>query len=171
MPCQPGLDLSAPVGGAVVNDRMDQSARRHLAFDGIEEADELRVPVSLHAATDHVLFSMFNAAKNVVVHGVCSRGHGAAAAGFSGSPGWVRSSAWTGSSLIESTTAWRRNPEKADENRYSRSDGGLCERLKLRTGCGWSCAAQMRAPKPETWPWHLPWLAWFETRLRAARHT
>ena len=83
MACQPGLYLSVPVGGVVVDDRMDQLARRHLAFDGIEEADELLVPVSLHAATDHRTFQHVQCGEQrrrsmafVVV------GHGAAAAGF-----------------------------------------------------------------------------------------
>ena len=83
MPCQPGLYLSVPVGGVVVDDRMDQLARRHLAFDGIEEADELLVPVSLHAATDHRTLQHVQCGEQrrrsmafVVV------GHGAAAAGF-----------------------------------------------------------------------------------------
>ena len=83
MACQPGLYLSVPVGGVVVDDRMDQLAGRHLAFDGIEEADELLVPVSLHAATDHRTFQHVQCGEQrrrsmafVVV------GHGAAAAGF-----------------------------------------------------------------------------------------
>ena len=55
------------VGGVVVDDRMDQLAGRHLALDGIEEADELLVPVSLHAATDHRPLSTLSAANSVVV--------------------------------------------------------------------------------------------------------
>ena len=37
----------------VVDDGLDRLAIRNLAFDGIEEADELLVPVPLHAAADH----------------------------------------------------------------------------------------------------------------------
>ena len=32
---------------------MDRLAGRHSGFDGIDEADELTVPVTLHAATHH----------------------------------------------------------------------------------------------------------------------
>ena len=41
------------VGGVVVHDGMDQLACGHLGLDGIEEADELLVPMALHAAADH----------------------------------------------------------------------------------------------------------------------
>ena len=41
------------VGGIVVEDDMDQLARRDLALDGIEKADELAVAVALHAAANY----------------------------------------------------------------------------------------------------------------------
>ena len=40
------------MGGIVVDDGMDCLSRRHLRLDGIEEADELLVPVALHVAAD-----------------------------------------------------------------------------------------------------------------------
>jgi hypothetical protein len=40
------------VGGIVVEDHLDQLAGRHGALDGIEEADELLMPVPLHALAD-----------------------------------------------------------------------------------------------------------------------
>ena len=52
MPGEPGFDLGVGVRGVVVEDGMDQFADRDRAVDGIEEADELLVPVSLHAAAE-----------------------------------------------------------------------------------------------------------------------
>jgi hypothetical protein len=40
------------VGCVVVDDGVDFLSRRHLRLDGIEEADELLVPVALHIAAD-----------------------------------------------------------------------------------------------------------------------
>ena len=52
MPCQPLAHLRMLVGCVVVDDGVDRLLGRHLRFDGIEEADELLVPVSLHVAAD-----------------------------------------------------------------------------------------------------------------------
>ena len=41
------------VGGVVVENDMDRLASRDLALDGIEEADEFEVTVTLHAAADY----------------------------------------------------------------------------------------------------------------------
>src|SRR6476619_3006718 len=40
------------VGRIVVDDGMDRLSRRDLRLDGVEEADELLVPVALHVAAD-----------------------------------------------------------------------------------------------------------------------
>ena len=40
------------VGGVVVEDRMDGLADGNFALDGVEEADELLMPVALHVAAD-----------------------------------------------------------------------------------------------------------------------
>ena len=53
MPAQPGDRFGVLVGAVVVEDRMDGLAGRDLPFDGIEETDELLVPLALHAAADH----------------------------------------------------------------------------------------------------------------------
>src|SRR5436309_5876886 len=45
MPIQPGADLGMLVGCIVVKDDMDDLARRDLRLDGVEEADELLMPV------------------------------------------------------------------------------------------------------------------------------
>ena len=53
MPRQPRQDLGVLVGAVVVQDRVDQLAGRHRRLDGVEEAQELLVPVALHAAAEH----------------------------------------------------------------------------------------------------------------------
>ena len=49
---EPGADLGVLVGGIVVEDGVHQLARRHGRLDAVEEADELLVPVTLHALAD-----------------------------------------------------------------------------------------------------------------------
>ena len=44
---QPGPDLGVLVGGVVVEDHVNQLAGRHGGLDGVEEAHELLVAVSL----------------------------------------------------------------------------------------------------------------------------
>ena len=45
---EPVADFRRLVGGIVVHDRVDELAGRDVAFQGIEEADELLMPVALH---------------------------------------------------------------------------------------------------------------------------
>jgi hypothetical protein len=52
MPAQPFDHLGVLVGGVVVEDGVDGLSSRDLAFDGVQEPDELLVPVALHAAAD-----------------------------------------------------------------------------------------------------------------------
>src|SRR5262249_45424712 len=49
---EPRLDLGMLVGGVVVDDHVDDLARRHFGLDGIEETDELLMAVALHTAAD-----------------------------------------------------------------------------------------------------------------------
>ena len=49
---EPSPDLRVLVGGVVVEDGVDQLAGRDRGLDGVEEADELLVPVALHVAAD-----------------------------------------------------------------------------------------------------------------------
>src|SRR5271168_5481106 len=49
---QPSQHFGMFVGGIVVEHRVDRLLGRDLAFDGVEEADELEMPVALHAAPD-----------------------------------------------------------------------------------------------------------------------
>ena len=53
MPDQPLAHLRVLVGCVVVDDGVDFLSRRHLRLDGVEEANELLVPVALHIAADH----------------------------------------------------------------------------------------------------------------------
>jgi hypothetical protein len=50
---KPGLHLWMFVGRVVVDDGFDQFPGGNRALDIVEEADELFVPVPLHAAPDH----------------------------------------------------------------------------------------------------------------------
>jgi hypothetical protein len=52
MPCQPLAHLRMLVGCVVVDDGVDRLSGRHLRLNGIEETDELLVPVSPHVAAD-----------------------------------------------------------------------------------------------------------------------
>ena len=53
---KPGHDLGMLVSAVVIEDHVDDLARRHFGLDGVEEADELLVPMALHAAPDHLAF-------------------------------------------------------------------------------------------------------------------
>src|SRR6201999_96088 len=83
MPGQPSPYLWMLVGSVVVGDGMDQLAGRDGRFDGIEEADELLMPMALHAAADHLAIQYVECSEqrcrampDVIV------GHSAAAASF-----------------------------------------------------------------------------------------
>lgn len=53
---EPGAYLGVLMGGPVVENDVDDLADRHLALDGIEEADELLMAVALHATPNHCAF-------------------------------------------------------------------------------------------------------------------
>ena len=55
------------VGGIVVEDRMDRLACGNFALDGVEETDELLMPLALHVWPITVPSSTFIAANKVVV--------------------------------------------------------------------------------------------------------
>src|ERR1019366_8509007 len=50
---QPLADFGMLVGRVIVDDRMSCLASWNLGFDGIEKADELLMPMTLHVAPDH----------------------------------------------------------------------------------------------------------------------
>lgn len=53
MAIEPGFDLGMLVGAVIAHDRMDVLSGGDFAFDGVEKANELLMPVLLHAAADH----------------------------------------------------------------------------------------------------------------------
>ena len=54
------------VGGVVVEDRMDRLARGNFALNGVEEPDELLMPMALHVLTYHGSVEHVSAANRVV---------------------------------------------------------------------------------------------------------
>ena len=48
MAAEPCADLGVLVGGGIVENNMNELAGRDLAFDGVEEADELLVAMALN---------------------------------------------------------------------------------------------------------------------------
>ena len=81
---QPGANLGVFVGRIVVEDHVHGLPWWHLGLNGVQEPDELLVSVTLHVAPDH----------GAVQHVEGCKQRGGSVAFFSGSPGWVRSSAW-----------------------------------------------------------------------------
>src|SRR5208337_4573660 len=88
MAVQPRHNLWMLVGGVVVHDGMHQLASGHLGVDSIEKADELLVPMALHAAADDAALQHIEGGKqrggavpDVVV------GHGAATSLLQGQSG------------------------------------------------------------------------------------
>ena len=82
MAIAPSPRLRVLVRPVIVEDHVHDLARRNLGLDGIQEADELLMPVALHAAPDHLSIEHVER------------------------PGWVRSRAWIWLfSSTESTTA------------------------------------------------------------------
>ena len=94
--------LGCLCGRVVVEDHVDDLAGWHVALDGVEEADELLMPVTLHAVPDHLAVEHVERGEQgggavalVVV------GHGRQRPFLIGSPGWVRSSAWIWRLLVD----------------------------------------------------------------------
>ena len=89
---EPSQHVGMLVSRVVVEDGVDDLSGRYGPLDGRDEADELLVPVAGDAAADHLTFEHAEGRE---------QGRGAVAlvivrdgrARFSGSPGWVRSSA------------------------------------------------------------------------------
>ena len=78
---QPLTNLGMLVGGVVVRDGMDELAGRHGRLDRVEEADELLMPMLLHATADDLAVQHVEGGKQRggAVPDVVVR-HGAAAA-------------------------------------------------------------------------------------------
>src|ERR1700682_510770 len=56
MRTMPGPRLGVCVRAVMIEDHVDDLADREFCLDGVEEPDELLMPVSLHAATDNLAF-------------------------------------------------------------------------------------------------------------------
>jgi len=94
MVSQPGPHFELLVSGVVVEDDVNVSFRRQLPVDGVEEPDELLMPVALHVAPDHRAIEDVQGGEQVVPFRLQSWVIIAPRPGLRGSPGWVRSSAW-----------------------------------------------------------------------------
>src|SRR5271166_3342584 len=53
MPCKPGPHFGMFMSRVIIGNGVDDFPRRNLSLDGIREADELLVAVTLHVAADH----------------------------------------------------------------------------------------------------------------------
>ena len=107
MTLQPGLNLVLLVGGVVADDGVDGLVFGNGAFDLVEEANKLLMPVTLHILTNHGAIQLFQGreqGRHTVAFAIM--GHRRAAPCFSGNPGWVRSRACICDvSSIDKTTA------------------------------------------------------------------
>ena len=56
MAFEPFHDLGVPVSGIIVDNGVDRLVLRNVGLDGVQEADELLMPVSLHAPPDDLAF-------------------------------------------------------------------------------------------------------------------
>lgn len=108
MALEPFAELWVLMGHIIVEDDMDGLLCRDLSLDLVEEADELLMPMLLHAAPDDLAFEHVEGGKQgsgavaLIVVGMV-----AARPVLRGSPGWVRWSAWIWLfSSSESTMAW-----------------------------------------------------------------
>lgn len=107
MPFEPGIDRGMLVGGVVVDDGFNQFAGGHRTLDIVEEADELFMPILLHAATDDAAIThVERCEQGCRAVALIVMGHCAAAA-------WLQWQPWLSaiehldltSSSIDSTTA------------------------------------------------------------------
>jgi|SRR5436305_59262 len=62
------------VGGVFIVHHMDKFADRDLRLDGVEETDELLMPVTLHAAPDHLAFEHIESGETAWLLPSCSNG-------------------------------------------------------------------------------------------------
>src|SRR4051794_20258559 len=70
MPRQPGEHLWVFVDGVIVENDVDELARRHLSLNGVEEADELLAPVLLHASAPSRLACIAGSSLNVSIDAI-----------------------------------------------------------------------------------------------------
>src|SRR6516162_5268923 len=95
MATQPGPHLGVFVAAVIVEDDVDDLAGQDLSLDRVQKADELLMPVPLHAAADDLAFEHVEGGKQrgravaLVVMGHCPSGPASAAspAGCGRAPG------------------------------------------------------------------------------------
>ena len=137
---QPSLHLGMLVCGVVVDDGLNHLPGGHLSLNHVEEADELGVPMTLHASADHRAFQHIQRREQrggaVALVVVC---HRAAAAGFQRQPrlSAIQRLDWLFSS-IDSTTVWPATEVEADDIGHFLGKALIARALELRTRCGCS---------------------------------
>src|SRR5437867_9083015 len=138
VPGQPGANPRMGVGFVIVKNEVDIFSGGDLGFERIQEADELLMPVTLHAAANHLALKQVERGEEsgravaLVIVIVPARPF------FMGRPGWVRSRAWIWLfSSNDSTSAcsggFRYRPTMSSS--FSAKRGSLLS-LKVSTRCG-----------------------------------
>ena len=136
------------VGGVVVEDDVDGLADRHLRLDGVEEADELLMPVALHVLADDGAVEHVEGGEQrgrAVALVVVGHGAGAALLHAAGRAGCGRA---PGSGSSRRPTARWRAPADRHRGRQRRVACRLTERRKAGPAAGsrmrlhWSLASE-----------------------------
>jgi hypothetical protein len=92
---EPLPHLRVLVDGVIVEDHVNRLSDRHLRLNGIQEADELLMPMALHTSADHLAFEHVESSEpHRCAVALVVVGHRTGAPFFIGSQGWVRSRAW-----------------------------------------------------------------------------
>src|SRR5438105_9895182 len=148
MPAEPGPRLGMFVRAVIVEDHVNDLADWDLDLDGIQEPDELLMPVTLHAASDHLAVEHVERGEQrggavpLVIMGIVPQ-----RPGLIGKPGWVRSSAciWLFSSTLSTIACAGGSIYSPTMSRSLGMNSGSRDSLNCRTRCGWSpCERQMR---------------------------
>ena len=148
MPRQPGDDLGMLVAAVVVEDHVDHLAGRYGGLDGAQEAQELLVPVALHAtAEDRAVEDVESSEQGGDAVAEIIVGHGAGLAWFDRQTGLGPIQGLNLAFLIdrEHQAVRRRLDVQADDVLELGGKLGIVERLKVRMrwGCN-RCTAQIR---------------------------
>jgi hypothetical protein len=148
MAAKPGAHLGVLVDGIVVEDGMDDLARRDLRLDGVEEPDELLMPVALHAATDDLALEHVEGGEQggrAVALVVVGHGPSAALLQWKARLGAVQSLDLGLLVDRQDDGVGRRVDVEADDVSDLGGDCGSLESLNWRTRCGCRpCERQMR---------------------------
>src|ERR1039457_5008693 len=95
MPFEPALYRGGLVGGIIVDDEMQVEMGQRAFVDGLEEAEELAMPVARHAfAHDGAVEHVESREQGRGTVALVVMRHRPAAALLHRKPGWVRSRAW-----------------------------------------------------------------------------